>query len=1187
MNKSRVVLLVALLLIAGGLGFKLYEEERIRAIQQEVQEKMMAQSRAAAAEMAARRAAEKAMEDTTLVRALPAAYPRPASDWQQGEKAVYEKLLSNGKSDVLVVPLQVMGWSFDASTRSLMTAELSMAVAGALNIKLPDPYLVARALGDGQRQFKMEAIYQLADVIGAKRVIWGHAGHDRKGQMTVVLMSQERRGGVPWSGPVQTSKFEKIPMEGDTPPIVAFESRLADFGKALGLAFATPLQPQVEASLGLAKLPESPAGLYSTGENPARDAYAYLLYAALTPAYMERTRYRFAEKAYLSLLRLSPASPEYPALRARAFMELGFRPAALQALGEPKTTEALALAAALNGNLSDVRAAADKETNGLKRLLQKLDANAIGVAYGLLNARQSAEEVNRLKMPGRIWPYLATRALVDWDGWSQFDNVAPKMIMDIDLPVKGYSLEEIVRGAVSVGDAEKMQVLADQSVNEHVRKLFEAEAGKICCETATQGPHRLDYLELLQVIGHDNLLRRINYYSGLQGNPRVALRYANSIDAVYRGHPYFTLELARLKNKLAATVVPTERELHVKDAYEMAFNAMYWAQGQSRIAAEASDEIARSGRSDFGYYDNPYFTDIPYSPDYWTWSSGGVAAAQLENRLAALKNATRQFDVVKELFHGYRMQSPDDPRSIELLKSIDGRFVGSPQKNDLLALEARRQGDVRAAAALLRENIRISPGYWKSYADLGQMLFMAGDHREAARVLQSYPGFRKGSGENRVGVANLSYEAGSHFYWTGHFDLAESFYRITLAQKTGAAVEMIADGRMKLVAGDVFGAMAALLERAQRYDASGAYADYLGMLHASGQSKQAWAGMNSLLRDGRSSRVLESALVGWRMAAAPDSEVLDWVRRPEILTAGDNKNAGAAMLLEFATTDRIPSQEMAQLLQDVDRPIVRFKAGTPYVVRTTKEGEQGKIVGPEPMEEDAYTRIGQVDAAVTERVKSDLSYFAAGYRALKLKDFAAAKVIFGEAAGLYDMTRSTAYMLPYYAYAAARVGDVTTIEGILAKMKGEKQGPDYFLARAVLAGAAGRHDEALQALDIGRRRFIYLKARPVRPSYAYGDMCELVAELTGNARIRDFALDYARTFQKIETWQAWPYAMEARLTRNPQDRGRAVAMAHYLDPKSDRLSTLKKAEIEQAIRVHGKANPFLQRPVERSPGEKI
>src|SRR6202011_2833181 len=139
-------------------------------------------------------------------------------------------------------------------------------------------------------------------------------------------------------------------------------------------------------------------------------AYTFLLFSALTPAYIERTKERFAEKALLALARMSKESPEYPVLRARAYMVMGFRPAAIKVLGTPRTDEEKELLAVLNGNLPEVRASASREKNHFKRLLEKLDANDIAWRYGVIDSEQSLGEVKALELPGQIWPFLATRA---------------------------------------------------------------------------------------------------------------------------------------------------------------------------------------------------------------------------------------------------------------------------------------------------------------------------------------------------------------------------------------------------------------------------------------------------------------------------------------------------------------------------------------------------------------------------------------------------------------------------------------------------------------------------------------------------------------------------------------------------------------------------------------------------------
>ncbi len=337
MKRSTAVLYGVLLFCAGVFGVRHLQSARAESISNEarVQSEMAAAAaRAAASAQAAQRALQAPFEDLAMARFVPRSYPRPASEWQRNEKAFYEKILAGGKVDVLVVPFQVWGWGVDRATRSLMAAELAMGVSQSQKVKIADPYLVAKALGEGQRQFKQEDVYRLADAMGAKRIIWGYAGHDRKGKMAVAVLTQAYTGtardGAAWTAPVATRKFENIPLSDDVPAVQAYESLLPEILKSVGTDAASPVFTQTESKLEMAALPSSPLNLTASTGNPAQDAYGFLLYSALTPAKIEKTKEIFAEKALLALTRLSPASPEY-----RAFAR---GPTWLWACGRPRSS---------------------------------------------------------------------------------------------------------------------------------------------------------------------------------------------------------------------------------------------------------------------------------------------------------------------------------------------------------------------------------------------------------------------------------------------------------------------------------------------------------------------------------------------------------------------------------------------------------------------------------------------------------------------------------------------------------------------------------------------------------------------------------------------------------------------------------------------------------------------------------
>jgi len=1119
--------------------------------------------------------------DNAMEQLVPVNFRRPVSDWLENEKDFYEKVLSKGKFDVLVVPLQVMDWAMGRSIRSAMTAELAVAVAQSQKVSVADPYLVAKALGEGQRQLKQEDIYRLANSLGVKRVIWGYVGHRRDhksafNKFSIAILTQDAPANssneLVWKTQIRTKRYENIAFTDEISPIEAYESILPEIIKGIDQT-AVWFSPKIVSKLDVTKLPASPINLIDSDDNPARDAYTFLLFDQLTPKHVERTKELFAEKAHLALMRLSPESPEYRALRARTYMALGFRLAAIRALGTPKTDEEKELLAALNGNLAEVQAMAAKEENPLKRLIQKLDAQNIGAAYSVINRQHSIDEAMALRLPGEIWPLLVTRAFTDWDRWSQYDNASLKMLLDYELPVERYTLEEIMRGLASLGDSDSGQATLNLSVFNHGRKFIDKDADKWCCGFALNRPGRLDYLELIQGIGHDNLIRRIGFEASVQGLPDRAVRSADSIDAVYKGYPYYSVERSIAESMLAQNSDEPARAGLLKIAYEHAFNAIYWEQGQSHISTMGYEQVRATGRHDYGYFDNLYYTDIPFRPFYSPWANGGDSETAVANDLAALNNATCELDVLDDLVFQYRVIQHDDARISSLFQSLEGRFMGSPHRNELLADEALQHGENDKAIALFRDNIRIAPSYWKSYLSLGRSLFESVQVKEAAKAFLSYPGFKPDSAENRVAVANYAFDAGSYFYWSGHFDLAEPFYKIAASLDTGADAEMTSGIRLKLLAGDINEAMVGSLKRAQRYNNSYAYRDYLGILHASGYSKDAWAGFRSLAIESRQPHIWETALVGHHVAGATESEVVEWAKRSEFKELGEYKNAVAIYLLRFATTDRTPSQGLPEVIESLDGDLWQLDGYHGYVVRPTNDNS-GKILGPSAGY-DSSLPIGVIGSAKKHRVKSHLVYFAEGYQAIKLEDFSTAKSIFEEAAKLYDFNTHGGYMLPYFALAAAKSGDSSGVEKLLNSINFKDQGFDYHLARAILAGVGGNVDETVQSLDLARYRRPHTENRPLLTQYSFGEISELLSELTGSAKIQEIALQWAKKNQKVEPWHSWGYAIEAKLTKNPVERKRAIAMTYYLDPKSERLSKFKKIEIEDAVRAYGRLNPFL------------
>jgi tetratricopeptide (TPR) repeat protein len=1197
MNRTRVALLGVLAILAAAWGYQRLHDAQEAARSAESRARVAAEvSTAIAAQLRTEHnrafgSGERPADDRQMIYAVPAAYARPTSDWLTHEKAFYEKILATRQFDVLVTPFQVQDFAVDRGTRSLMTAELAAALARTPQTRVPDPYFVAKALGDGQRRLLEDDIYRIANSTGVKRVVWGYVGHNRAGKMTFTMRVQERPnavdGATGWTTPITTKKFFDVAFDDEHPPVEAYESLLPEIVKALGFDPATTVTDTVDSKLDIERLPDAPLKLMTDEGNPARDAYTFLLLGSLTPAHIESTKERFAEKALLALRRLSQESPEYAVLRARAYMMLGFRPAAIRTLGTATTEEAQELLAVLNGNLPQARARASQEKNGLKRLLEALDVNAIGVAYQVVETPQSLQEVKALRLPGKIWPYLATRAFVDADVWSQFDNGELKMLLDLELPVTGYSLKEIAGGAITAGSVAAIRPVLDLSVFNHGRKYIEAHADHWCCESAPDRPGEADYLELLTVAGHDNLMRHLNLLSEVQKLPREALDFANSIQSVYAGYPYYALERGKVERRLAGSSGGAEQEGLTKAAFDDEYNAMYWEQGQSYVSTSAMAQVSYMGPVAYGYFDNFYVADIPYHPLYEIWANGGDVATLRANGLAALKNATSQFATVMDLIGDQSRVSPEEKFVTEVTRLIQGRFMGSPERGDLLSKLAIQNGNTREASALLRENIALSPDYEPTYFTLGELLVKSGEPEEAAKVFLSYPRFKHNTGASHVAISNQAFQMGNLFFRAGDFDLAKPLYRIAAAQASGSGGEMGAATRLKLLDGNIEDALRGYLERAQRYNDTRAFRDFFGILHALGRSNEAWLGFGNVVQQLHEPHVWETALVGHHMGGVSEAEVLKWSQQREFSDSGASRSYAAMYLARFATTDRIPSKDLAGEIDAIERPTWKFDNGPRLVVRPSLDGRTGEVLGP-IRDSRGVLLMGTITQSPKHRVKSDLVYFVEGYRALKSGDFAAAKAQFDEAASLYDMAAAqSSYLLPYYALAAAKIGQTSAVEAIMKRVAVKDQQFDYELADAVLKGVAGKTDEAAQSLKLARYRRVDTEERPPLTEYTYGDICEALALSTGDARIHDIALEWARKSQIFAPWQSWSYALQATLAHDSAERSRALAMAYYLDKNSQHLAVFSKAEIAAATKTYGFANVFVKSKADKTSDKAI
>ena len=224
MPKYRIALLIVLAGTLAFVGYLRYEQYAVSR-DRKAYEKYHAES---LARMPSYRLHQDGVFHDDSGNSIPGAYPRPQSDWIANQQHFYEHLLAGHHYEILVAPLQVDGMGFDRATRLAMTMELSTAISQATARAVPDPYTIYKVFGEGRRSIDISEIYRIANLVGARRIIWGAAGHDQQHTMHVKVLSQTRTvadgGPTASSAPIELKSFNNIPYDPEHSPLKASNS---------------------------------------------------------------------------------------------------------------------------------------------------------------------------------------------------------------------------------------------------------------------------------------------------------------------------------------------------------------------------------------------------------------------------------------------------------------------------------------------------------------------------------------------------------------------------------------------------------------------------------------------------------------------------------------------------------------------------------------------------------------------------------------------------------------------------------------------------------------------------------------------------------------------------------------------------------------------------------------------------
>jgi len=1115
---------------------------------------------------------------------LPAA---PESAWVSGDKEQFSTLLAGQKADFFIAPIESRANGLDRSTRSLMTAFLSAALVENFGEKSLDTYLVQRALGEGHRKLDQEKVQRLANDTGALKRLVVEAGHDEGANLRVKFhYSRRATPSDAWSEEI--SQTLTIPILENLTYAETFRVKaIPEIVKAIGLK---PLTSKTASTTAIAttaatvikRLPDNLDQARSVAAmSRLNESILYQVLGTISPGQPERARERLFEKSLVAL-HSSGVKGEFAAyLEARANLYLHSRPAALKSLGQPKNAEGIAFRAFANGNLPEMEKAISGVKNEVSRLMLEIELQDLRQAYDVaLKTPVPAYVVTALnKRP--FWQALFLRRLQEHDVWSVQSNVQVKWQLDQSLPVEGLDLETKVRNLQAKG--QKIDELElGMSALEHIRRA-RGPAMQAC---QSSRPMCLDtvYLDMLEANLISNVAKLLHKTAKTQGNYELAEKMGEYFSAYLSGNPDFALAMANVLHVKSVSAAPELRPAIIDKIKAQASLAAYWEQGQTETSVAAGKLLDTLNlKTESKAYFSVYAGDMPLRP-YWvdrTWYTSFTGQTQdaLYKKTkddVNLKLAYAQTDISLALAIAQQRNVSD--AELKTLKSeVEGRFLGSPSRAGLMEIIDKVQDTEQNRIKKYELAMRQNPDTWSSYRDYADYLISTkNDYRHAKEIFLKYPGFKRPDIHGVVEVSNEAAEAGNTFFWSGYTEDAKIFYKIAADLDTGSGSSHLGAIRQNLLKGDYEKVATLSLHNAQRYDLPWSYSDYMAWQFVFGKNQQGWDVFNQIKARLRSPEAWRAADIGYRIEQRSWENIRARLLEDEIKSVkfGVDKPAITLAVLHNSV-DRMPAADLPEVMKLIEGKATGNYLYPPMFTVPFESG--GQVVPPvSPFSSREKTKIAAGE------LWSDSIMFADAYLSFRNQNYKEAAEKFYKMEAFYPLNYEAslnryAYTLPYFSWSSAKTGDPYKLEAYLDKIGVLYYAEhDYYLSKAIFSGMRRETATALQYLTLASNNRRKNGNRLILKEYQWAETCEMLFEATNDKKYRDLALKWSKTYQKLDPVYAWPYAIEAKLTSSPEDRLRALGIALYLDPGSERANAFPENLRQQAKKWFASHNPFAR-----------
>ncbi len=1140
--------------------------------------------------------------------------------YQMTWRRLFRDVLRNAEANMLFVPCMVAVdavAALDRTERMLISKQIASALESSGAGEQLDLELVARALGERRRRFDFNEIRSLAAASHASTIVTcdtgyreltsNHADEARVRAVTIELRRFDnisRQGSVDQFVPAKAVDIEfddelNLPYRAIVPELASLLADLGFESKPVNRSATKDQKTEIANAASFDRIPASPRELLDSGPaaNHVHGLTALAFVAAMFPEIPEIGAERVATKLLIEAERLPLRDPLRPTFVARALYVLGRRPAALAMLESASTPVELAMVAVLNGDLVGLEEYVPQISNPLLRLVGLADLMDVRYHYNALPSKRRKEIVDStVAETGSFAPIIESR-LTTSDVWRTLGVGELKRTLDETFPVSGIAFDDLIAGKLVLNQDAFGEFFFENSVVTHVEKLLKRDPSVWCCQRR-RGVDEWDILNLIVSINESQVFKKIDLERVARGRPEAALTLIGKVEPLFDGHPEFhRIRLAALLEQ-AKSLAGSERGRMVKRAARDLRAAVYRSGGQSWASGRAltydrSAALVPNAFSSFAIYD-VLIHDFPMRQHWPDWSHGGYPPAVNHNMQDRLEQTTFYFYSAEKF-----LRKLNAAEAADFLEKLGTRFRGSDAKLRLQLKYASEMGE-EVVRDLLEDAIARKSSDFTVYEMYATRKIESGEFDKARGIALQYPGLANDDYSSVV-RSNNAYDAGSLFFWRGLASYAREFYEKAAEIGSGSGGDITSQQRLALLNGDYASAATIALRRANRYSSAYAYRDYLFLLFALGYSDEAWAGFNALLGSITKPQIWEAVDAGKRIDGDTDSEVVQWLL--EFEPGGHLVNytrATLAVAFRFFVADRDFDENVVEAIRKLtvgQRTYLDPFEGYSYKIIDVEDGQLNPgITGPSAyaghrnalVERVREIRRNDDQAAIIRMTKetlpSDFVQFAEAYAAWSAGRYGEAAKKYEALAETYELYRDDSkWMLPYFSAGLAAAGETEDLKKYLEEFPHAKRRFDWHLAQAYVAAYETDADTALEHLDRSLNMRPHTEERFVFTPYQWAQACEVAYTLTGDDRLRERLVDWARKVQIILPYKAWAYAIEAQYTKDADAREQALAMALYLDPLSTRLRQFDEAEKQAARAAQADRNVFRKIPVR---GEK-